>query len=125
MRVMTPRKSPSGPPGSRGPEGLEPTSASPWGEARQGPDRRKPGGSPQGPGLQFHRRSDDKIHEEIWDLLTNNADLDASEVDLHVEGGEVTLTGTVDSRDARWLIEDLVNSVTGVREVTNRIKVAR
>jgi osmotically-inducible protein OsmY len=28
-------------------------------------------------------------------------------------------------RDARWLAEDLVNSVSGVREVTNRLKVAR
>jgi osmotically-inducible protein OsmY len=28
-------------------------------------------------------------------------------------------------RDARWPAEDLVNSVSGVREVTNRLKVAR
>jgi osmotically-inducible protein OsmY len=74
---------------------------------------------------QLQRRSDDKIYQEIWELLTNNPDLDASEVELHVEAGEVTLTGTVDSRDAKWLTEDLVNSVTGVREVNNRIKVAR
>ena len=52
-------------------------------------------------------------------------DMDASEVELHVESGEVTLTGTIASRDARWLAEDLVNSVSGVREVTNRLKVAR
>jgi osmotically-inducible protein OsmY len=42
-----------------------------------------------------------------------------------VESGEVTLTGSVDSRDAKWLTEDLVNSVAGVREVNNRLKVAR
>jgi osmotically-inducible protein OsmY len=95
-----------------------------WGEGRQ-PERRKPGGSFTGQSPQFHRRSDDKIREEIWELLTNNADLDASEVELHVESGEVTLTGTVDSRDARWLTEDLVTSVSGVREVNNRLKVAR
>jgi osmotically-inducible protein OsmY len=97
-----------------------------WGEGQSGSERRKPGGSHMGSQrAQFHRRSDDKIHEEIWELLTNNADLDASEIELHVEGGEVTLTGTVDSRDAKWLTEDLVNSVTGVREVNNRLKVAR
>jgi osmotically-inducible protein OsmY len=97
-----------------------------WGQGQSGSERRKPGGSHTGgQGAQFHRRSDDKIYEEIWELLTNNADLDASEVDLHVEGGEVTLTGTVDSRDAKWLTEDLVNSVTGVREVNNRLKVTR
>jgi osmotically-inducible protein OsmY len=89
------------------------------------PERRKPGGSHTGQGPRFHRRSDDKIHEEIWELLSNSADLDASEIELHVESGEVTLTGRVDSRDARWLTEDLVNSVAGVREVNNRLKVAR
>jgi osmotically-inducible protein OsmY len=97
-----------------------------WGEGQSGSERRKPGSSHMGSQrAQFHRRSDDKIHEEIWELLTNNADLDASEIELHVEGGEATLTGTVDSRDAKWLTEDLVNSVTGVREVNNRLKVAR
>jgi osmotically-inducible protein OsmY len=95
-----------------------------WVEGRE-PERRKPGGSRSGQVPQFHRRSDDKIREEIWELLTNNADLDASELELHVESGEVTLTGTVDSRDARWLAEDLVTSVSGVREVNNRLKVAR
>lgn len=96
-----------------------------WGKGQGESDRRRPGGSHMGQRPHLHRRSDDKIHEEIWELLTNNADLDASEVELHVEGGEVTLTGTVDSRDAKWLTEDLVNSVTGVREVNNRLKVAR
>jgi len=90
-----------------------------------GSERRKPGGSQAGRGPQFQRRSDDKIYQEIWELLSNNPDLDTSELQLHVESGEVTLTGTIDSRDARWLAEDLVNSVAGVREVTNRLKVAR
>jgi osmotically-inducible protein OsmY len=96
-----------------------------WGDGRSGAERRKPGGSQAGRGSQFQRRSDDKIYDEIRELLTNNPDLDASEVELHVESGGVTLTGTIDSRDARWLAEDLVNSVTGVREVNNRLKVAR
>ena len=96
-----------------------------WGEGRSGSERRKSGGSPASQGPRFHRRSDDKIHQEIWEVLSNNADLDAGEVELHVEAGEVTLTGTVDSRDAKWLTEDLVNSIAGVREVNNRLKVAR
>lgn len=96
-----------------------------WAQGQTGPERRKPGGSHAGQKPQFSRRSDDKIREEIWELLTNSADLDASGVELHVEGGEVTLTGTVDSRDARWLAEDLVSSISGVREINNRLKVAR
>ena len=66
-------------------------------------ERRKPGGSQRS---LFQRRSDDKIRDEIWELLTNNADLDASEVELIVESGEVTLTGIVVSRDAKWITED-------------------
>ena len=96
-----------------------------WGEGRSGSERRNPGGSQAGRAPQFHRRSDDKIYEEVRELLTNNPDLEASEIELHVESGEVTLTGTVESRDAKWLTEDLVNSVSGVREVNNRLKVAR
>ena len=97
-----------------------------WGTRQDGPDRRKPGGgSNSGTSPRFNRRTDDKIREEILELLTNNADLDAAEVEVHVEGGEVTLSGTVESRDARWLTEDLVTSVAGVREVYNQIKVAR
>jgi osmotically-inducible protein OsmY len=96
-----------------------------WSAPRDGPDRRKPGGSNASTSPRFNRRSDDKIREEILELLTNNADLDASEVEVHVEGGEVRLTGAVESRDARWLTEDLVNSVAGVREIYNQVKVAR
>lgn len=79
-----------------------------WGEGRSGAERRNTGGSPAGQGPQFHRRSDDRIQEEIWELLSTNADLDASEVELQVESGA-----------------DLVTSVTGVREGNNRLKVAR
>ena len=64
-------------------------------------------------------------YEEIRELLTNNPDRDTGEVELRVEDGDVTLTGTIDSPDARWLPEDLVNSGTGVREVNNRLKVVR
>jgi osmotically-inducible protein OsmY len=122
---MTRRKTPGSPPRPQRQEGHDPPSAAGWAELHNLPDRRKPGSTQRGPGPHFHRRTDDKIREEVWELLTNNADLDASDMELHVEGGEVTLTGTVDSRDARWLAEDLVNSVTGVREVNNRLKVLR
>jgi osmotically-inducible protein OsmY len=119
------KKGAGGPPGASSQGGLEPTGGKAWGEGPGGLERRTPGSSQPGTGPRFQRRSDDKIREEIWELLNNNADLDASEVEVHVEGGEVTLSGTVESRDARWLTEDLVTSVSGVREVYNQIKVAR
>jgi osmotically-inducible protein OsmY len=50
--------------------------------------------------------------------------LDASAVEVEVEGGEVTLTGHVEDRDARWLAEDVVESVAGVSLVHNRLRAA-
>jgi osmotically-inducible protein OsmY len=119
------RKDSGGASGARGEGRLEPPRGGAWSGGPDGLERRTPGSSQPGTGPRLQRRSDDKIREEIWELLNNNADLDASEVEVHVESGEVTLRGTVDSRDARWLTEDLVTSVSGVREVYNQIKVAR
>jgi hypothetical protein len=48
----------------------------------------------------------------------------AGDIEVSVDGGEVTPTGTVDSGDARWLAEDLAESVPGVRAVPNRLRVA-
>ena len=44
--------------------------------------------------------------------------------DVTVKDGEVTLSGTVEDRDARWLAEDLAESASGVRAVHNRLRVA-
>ena len=68
------------------------------------------------------RRSDESIRDEIRTSLSQRPGLDASEVEVEVEGGEVTLTGSVGDRDARWLAEDLVESVPGVSLVHNRLR---
>jgi osmotically-inducible protein OsmY len=96
------RQEDSAPPGDRGVR-----------ERRQGTRARGTG-----------RRSDDSIQEEIRQSFTEHPDLDASEVEVIVEGGEVTLTGSVEDRDARWLAEDLVESVLGVSLVHNRLRVS-
>jgi osmotically-inducible protein OsmY len=69
-------------------------------------------------------RSDESIREEIRASLTRRPNFDASGVEVEVEGGEVTLTGRVEDRDARWLAEDLVESVPGVSLVHNRLRAA-
>ena len=42
---------------------------------------------------------------------------------MQVSGGEVTLTGTVDSRDARRRAEDIAEAVSGVSYVMNNLRV--
>ena len=71
------------------------------------------------------RRPDAQLAQELQEILTKDPELDSSEIEVEVEGGAVTLRGVVDSSDARLLAEELVESVTGVREVHNNLKVSR
>jgi hypothetical protein len=94
------------------------------------PPAREPGGADgygygRGPGPGIPDRSDETIQEEICDLLAHHPDVDAGEIEVLVEGGEVTLQGSVEARDARWLVEELVVTVTGVSLVHNRVRIAR
>ncbi len=49
--------------------------------------------------------------------------LDASEIEVMVAEAEVTLTGTVASRQDKRRAEDLAESVSGVSHVQNNIRV--
>jgi osmotically-inducible protein OsmY len=92
----------------------------PWTEGTR-PERRTTGA---GRGPRGYRRRDQSIRDELCESLTDNPDLDATDIDVAVEDGEVTLSGTVDDRDARWLAEDLAEAISGVRAVHNRLRVA-
>ena len=77
----------------------------------------------RGRGPKNYRRSDDRVREEVCDRLTDNEWLDASEVEVSVVAGEVILVGTVDSRYAKRLAENIAESVTGVSNVQNNLRV--
>lgn len=76
-----------------------------------------------GKGPKGYTRSDERIREEISDALMADDDIDASEIEVEVKNGEVTLSGTVDSRETKRSAEDLVESVQGVRNVQNSLRV--
>lgn len=80
-------------------------------------------GQHRGKGPRNYKRADNRIQEDINDRLTDDSFVDASEVDVAVQNGEVTLTGTVDSREAKRRAEDIAESVAGVTHLENRIKV--
>jgi osmotically-inducible protein OsmY len=77
----------------------------------------------RGRGPKNYRRPDERIREEINDRLTDNDWLDASDVDVSVVNGEAVLSGTVDSRYSKRLAEDIAESVTGVSNVQNNLRV--
>ena len=76
-----------------------------------------------GKGPKGYKRSDEKIHDEVCDLLTSHYDIDASEIEVEVKEGIVTLNGTVESRRTKRLAEDVVADMNGVKDVRNQIRV--
>jgi hypothetical protein len=95
----------------------------PPGMALRGAGLRRGGFRGRGP--RNYRRSDERITEEINDRLTDHDELDAADIEVNVTGGEVILLGTVDSRESKRLAEDIVESVSGVTQVQNQLRVAR
>ncbi|WP_109050650.1 BON domain-containing protein [Azospirillum sp. TSA6c] len=78
----------------------------------------------RGVGPRNYRRSDERILEDINERLTDDHHIDASDIGVRVEGGEVTLSGTVGDRAARRRAEDIAESVSGVGHVQNDLRVA-
>lgn len=87
--------------------------------------RQRAGTNYAGRGPKDYRRSDERIREDISDRLMDDPDVDASDISVQVQNGEVTLTGTVASRGQKRCAEDCVEHVSGVREVANNLRVSR
>jgi osmotically-inducible protein OsmY len=87
--------------------------------------RRHDDESHQGKGPKNFKRTDDRIKELISDKLTDDWQIDASDIEISVLNGEVTLTGFVNERIQKRKAEDLAESVFGVTQVDNRIKLNR
>ena len=81
--------------------------------------------SHRGRGPKGYTRSDDRIREDVNDRLSDDYYLDASDIEVMVESAEVTLTGTVNTRNDKRRAEDLAESVSGVRNVENRLRIGQ
>lgn len=88
----------------------------------QGYDQNRPDHRGRGP--KGWKRSDDRILEDVHERLADDPQVDASEIEVRVENGEVTLNGTVDSRQAKRRAEDCAESVSGVTHCQNNLRVA-
>jgi hypothetical protein len=93
------------------------------GDWSQAPGEGRPRANYSGRGPRDYRRSDDRLREEICERFTDDAELDPSDVSVHVEACEVTLTGVVSSRDQKRRAEYLAERVRGVRDVSNQLRI--
>jgi hypothetical protein len=74
-------------------------------------------------GPKGYSRSDDRIREDISERLYHSTHIDSSEVSVTVQGGKVTLEGTVPNRWMRHAIENEADRCAGVRDIDNNIRV--
>lgn len=79
--------------------------------------------SHRGKGPRNYRRSDELLREILCERLTEDPFIDAVDVSVDVDDGEVTLSGTITSRFQKMRIEDLVADTTGVTEIHNMLAV--
>jgi osmotically-inducible protein OsmY len=100
----------------------------PYGEGQQYTSRGQYAGQSmgehRGKGPKGYQRSDDRIKEMICERLREDPHIDPSDVTINVQGGKVTLEGTVDSRQTKNAIEDVAEQF-GVQEVQNNLRVQR
>jgi hypothetical protein len=80
-------------------------------------------GSQTGRGSKNYQRSDERIKEDVSHRLTQHGNLNASDIEVNVKDGVVTLTGTVDSRQAKRMAEKTTDTVPGVKDVQNQLTI--
>lgn len=89
---------------------------------------RQQGSSWEGPytgrGPKNSGRSDNRIMEDVADRLSQHGGIDAGDIEVEVSNGEVTLRGTVASRYQKREAENMAESVGGVRDVHNQLRIA-
>jgi osmotically-inducible protein OsmY len=98
-----------------GASSFDPNRSQSWGQSVE---------SMRGKGPKGYRRSDERIQEELNDRLTDDHLLDASSIEVTVKNGEVTLSGTVQSKQDKRRAEDVAESLSGVSNVENKIRLS-
>jgi len=79
-------------------------------------------GGNYGKGPKGYVRSDERIREDVCDRLSDDDELDASDITVTVTNGEVRLEGSVLDRQSKHRAEDLAESVSGVQDITNNLR---
>lgn len=78
-----------------------------------------------GKGPKGYQRSNERLQEEVNQCLWRAGEVDASEIEVSVENGTVTLSGTVSDRHMKRLAEREVESLEGVEDVRNNLTVKK
>jgi hypothetical protein len=85
-------------------------------------DRLREGFRRLGRGPKGFKRSDERIAEDVCERIARSA-INAENVEVKVKDGEVTLSGFVEIRYDKRILEDISDDVFGVSEVHNQLRV--
>jgi hypothetical protein len=98
-----------------GPEYLDRVSLS------RGVHNLKESGAGHGKGPKGYQRPDGRIYEDICEALLNDPIIDATDIEIEVHDGIVTLRGTIDGRAMKKEVETCTEHIPGVKDVFNMI----
>jgi hypothetical protein len=78
-----------------------------------------------GRGPKGYTRTDERVREDVCDRLSQDDEVDASEISVRVENGEVTLEGSTETRRQKHRAEEIAADVSGVSDVHNNVRVRK
>jgi BON domain-containing protein len=76
----------------------------------------------RGRGPRGYERSSERIYEDVCEGLTEHDEVDASQIEVDVENGIVTLRGVVPDREHKKRAEEIAERASGVRDVRNQLE---
>lgn len=79
----------------------------------------------RGLGPKSYQKSDERLKDDICEVLMDHSEIDASDIDIEVSKGEVTLTGTVNDRWMKYHAEEVIEDLSFVNSVQNNIRVTK
>jgi osmotically-inducible protein OsmY len=96
-----------------------------WDRDPQRDQQREPQRSFRGHGPSGYQRSDQRIHEDVCDCITEDHVVDGRSIEVEVHDGTVSLSGTVPDRGMKFRAEELAEKVSGVKDVENHLRVLK
>ena len=72
---------------------------------------------------RLQAEEDARIRQDVCARLAASGAVDSSELDVTVEDGVVTLAGVIDDHRGKYVAGDIADSIIGVREVRDQIRV--
>ena len=79
----------------------------------------------RGRGPKGFSLSDERIREDVCEVLARDSRIDATEIEVEVKEGTVFLKGMVDGRQTKRLAELAIENLLGVNDIINQLKFSK